>query len=167
MRGPPRCHALTRSGTPCRNRVLPGGDFCRLHTRASLPEPDRVPPSSPHTADLAGLEALLRDPALLAATLADPAERMRLLATLMANRALLAHHLASSDPTLDTDDADARIARAVRTATAATRVELAARETQTDETGTDPDAASDQETFDDRRKRLASLLDLLRPDQND
>ncbi len=28
---PPRCAAVNKTGTPCRNRALPGSTFCRLH----------------------------------------------------------------------------------------------------------------------------------------
>ena len=28
---PASCAAMTRSGSPCKNRALPGSDFCRIH----------------------------------------------------------------------------------------------------------------------------------------
>jgi len=61
--------------------------------------------------------------AALAAT-SDPAERMRMMAALMVNRAFAAQRQG------DGRDTDSRIASAIRTAATATRVELAARKAQ-------------------------------------
>lgn len=32
-----RCHALTKAGTPCRNRALPDSEFCGVHTKQLQP----------------------------------------------------------------------------------------------------------------------------------
>jgi hypothetical protein len=31
---PTRCQALTKAGNPCKNRPIPGSDFCRVHQEA-------------------------------------------------------------------------------------------------------------------------------------
>ncbi|MCG8346694.1 MAG: 1-acyl-sn-glycerol-3-phosphate acyltransferase [Chloroflexales bacterium] len=43
----PYCAATTRKGQPCRNRILPGQAFCRVHTQLSengAAQPDTSPP---------------------------------------------------------------------------------------------------------------------------
>lgn len=92
------------------------------------PEPDPALRGNP--ADLAEDDESL---AALAAT-PDPAERMRLMATLMIGRALAAQRQGEGR------DTDSRIASAIRAAATATRVELAARKAQGGET--DPSLAA-------------------------
>jgi hypothetical protein len=74
-----------------------------------------------------GLAARYLTVADLATAFPDPAERARVLATVMTHRALAAHDLTAADPDRDTEATARRIATAVRVATQATRVELAAR----------------------------------------
>jgi hypothetical protein len=31
-----RCHALTKAGQPCKNRPLPGSDYCHVHHQATV-----------------------------------------------------------------------------------------------------------------------------------
>jgi len=115
-----QCGAPTRRGGPCRRKAgwgtgHPGTGLCRRHD-ADAPRDTPADPEPPPP---------------------DPVERMRVLANLMTQRALAAHDAATQDPQRDTDAIDARIARAVRTAAQATRVELAAQKAKVDAAGAD------------------------------
>lgn len=125
---PPRniCGARNRQGLTCRKGAgwgtdHPGAGRCKLHGGNA-----GAPPGEENGRFVHGLRAKYLKVEDLAEVYPDPAERMKLLANLMANRAIAAHQAVTKDAEQDTDATDARIARAVRTAAQATRVELAA-----------------------------------------
>jgi hypothetical protein len=45
-----QCKAITKSGKRCRNKALPGSDYCRIHAHLAAPDSD-APPSASSGAD--------------------------------------------------------------------------------------------------------------------
>jgi len=50
----PRCQAITKAGTPCKNTAQPGSSFCAIHLRAgaaqaAVAQPEAAAPSDPET----------------------------------------------------------------------------------------------------------------------
>ena len=124
-----RCGAKTRDGDPCKNPAMANGR-CRMHGGATVGA--GAPPGN-QNARVHGLRADYVRMDELATVFTDPVQRMQILANVMANRAVVAHAATVADPKRDTDATDERIARAVRTAAQATRVEIAARKAKAED----------------------------------